>query len=369
MRSLVGCLVCVLLLGGAAVSGAQEPGQCGWATHNASVPDAVLFDVTAAGPTNVLAVGAVVNSEGRARTLVRHWDGASWQTQPSTNANNQHHQLNEVAFAPDGTAWAVGERRGRKTKTVVLRYDGTSWLMHSSLNPSEDRNLLNGVDVAPSGDVYAAGARWNAKRQYRTMVHLWDGESWKQFRSAHPGILWDLDVIAEDDIWAVGAQITASGGGASFAVHFDGTRWTEVAVPSPGDGYNVLYEVSAAAPDDVWAVGEWYRRGEPRAWIVHYDGERWSAPEIPDFSTYVSLRGVSALDADTAVIVGEDQDSEDSRVVLEWDGTSWARADQGEATDTSWPQAVELTPDGEGWAVGYTTTDPATDYVERRTCG
>src|SRR5688572_4694747 len=106
MRRLVGGLACVLLLGGATVSGAQEPAGCSWATDSAAVRDAVLFDVTAAGPTNVLAVGAVVNAEGRARTLVRHWDGSSWETQPSTNVNNQHHQLNDVAVAPDGTAWA-----------------------------------------------------------------------------------------------------------------------------------------------------------------------------------------------------------------------------------------------------------------------
>ena len=365
----MGGLVCVLLLGGVAVSSAQQPAPCRWTTDTATVRDAVLFDVTAADPTNVLAVGAVVNAQGRARTLVRHWDGSSWETQPSTNANDQHHQLNDVAFAPDGTAWAVGERRGRKTKTVVQRYDGTSWLMHSSLNPSEDRNMLTGVDVAPSGDVYAAGARWNAKRQYRTMVHRYDGEAWVMVAKKFPGILWDVDVVANDDIWAVGAKITASGGGATIAVHFDGTGWTEVPTPSPGDGFNVLYDVSAAAPDDVWVVGEWYERGEPRAWIVHFDGTRWSAPEIPDFTTYVSLRGVSALDADTAVAVGEDQDAEDSRVVIEWDGTAWSRADQDGETESNWPQAVDLTPDGGGWAVGYHSDDPPKDYLERRTCG
>lgn len=369
VRRLVGGLVCVLLLGGATVSGAQEPAPCRWVTDATTVRDAVLFGVTAPESTNVFAVGARATAEDRAVTLVRHWDGSAWETQPSPNANRQSNFLNDVAAAPDGTAWAVGERSRVNSKTVVQRYDGTTWRMQRSLNPSEKLNVLNGVDVAPSGDVYAAGARWNAKGRYRTMVHRYDGEAWKMVASRFPGILWDLDVVAENDVWAVGTK-SVDGRGRTFAVHFDGTRWTEVATPSPGDGFSVLYGVSAAAPDDVWAVGEWYDRGEPLAWIIHFDGTSWSASEIPDLGTYVTLRGVSALDADTAVAVGEDQhDDHDSRVLIEWDGTSWSRADQDDESVSNWPLAVDLAPDGGGWAVGYHSDDPATEYIERRTCG
>ncbi|HYP22453.1 MAG TPA: hypothetical protein VEV43_02670, partial [Actinomycetota bacterium] len=266
-------------------------------------------------------------------------------------------------------AWAVGERGQTKVKTIVQRYDGTSWRMRPSLNPSADRNVLYGVDVAPSGDVYAAGTRFNAKRRFRTMVHHYDGTAWKMVAGRYPGVLWDVDVVAEDDVWAVGTK-SVDGRGRAFAVHFDGTGWTEVPTPSPGDGFSVFYGVSGSAPDDVWAVGEWYDRGDPRAWAIHFDGTSWSAAELPDLGTFVTLRGVSALDADTAVAVGEDQhDDHDSRVVIEWDGTSWSRAGQDDETQNNWPLAVDLAPDGAGWAVGYHSADPATEYIERRTCG
>ena len=378
MRRLVGGLVCVLLLGGATVSGAQEPASCRWVTDSATVPDAFLSGVTAADSTNVLAVGGVVNSKGRTRTLVRHWDGSSWETQPSANVNTQNHELTDVAVAPDGTAWAVGARGSweSKMKTVVQRYDGSSWQMRSSLNPSEDRNMFSGVDVAPSGDVYVVGARLNAKRKYRTMIHRTDGNAWKVFRS-DPGVLWDVDVVADDDVWAVGEK----GVGVrsrTFVVHFDGTRWTEVATPSPGPGFSTLFSVSAAAPDDVWAVGEWWGgdHGDALPWIVHFDGTTWSAPEIPDLTTQVGLLGVSALDADTAVAVGVDYSYpvEDSRILIEWNGTSWTRAEQDGDTHTGWLMAVDLAPDGGGWTVGHHQTESpstgfvATDYIERRTC-
>ena len=254
----------MLLLGGATVPVAQPPPPCRWVTDTTTAGDAFLFAVTADDPTNVFAVGAAVPTAGKARTFVRHWDGSAWETQPSPNVNEQNHQLNGVAVAADGTAWAVGERRGKKSKTIVQRYDGTTWRTHPSLNPSEDKNMLNGVDIAPSGAVYAAGARWTAKRQYRTMIHRYEGEEGKMLRTRFPGIFWDLDVIADDDIWAVGTKAVATGGGRTFAVHFDGARWTEFATPSEAEGFSVLYDVSAAAPDDVWAVGEGYDRGEQR---------------------------------------------------------------------------------------------------------
>ena len=108
MRRLVGGLVCVLLLGGSAASVAQEPVSCRWAPKGgAPVRPAFLHGVAAPGPTNVFAVGTGY-SQGQWRTLVRHWDGSSWETQPSPNANKQTHTLNDVAVAADGTAWAVG---------------------------------------------------------------------------------------------------------------------------------------------------------------------------------------------------------------------------------------------------------------------
>jgi hypothetical protein len=379
MRRSVGVLVCVLLLGGATVSGAQEPSSCRWATDTATIPNAFLSGVTAPDSTNVLAVGGVVNSQGRTRTLVRHWDGSSWETQPSANVNTQSHELTDVAVAPDGTAWAVGARGSWETKmkTVVQRYDGSSWAMRSSLNPSEERNMLSGVDVAPSGDVYVVGARLNAKRKYRTMIHRTDGSAWKVFRT-DPGVLWDVDVVADDDVWAVGEK----GVGVrsrTFVLHFDGARWTEVATPSPGAGFSTLFSVSAAAPDDVWAVGEWWGgdHGDALPWIVHFDGTNWSAPQIPNLTTQVGLLGVSALDADTAVAVGVDYSYpvEDSRVVIEWNGTSWTRAEQDGDSHTGWLMAVDLAPDGGGWTVGHHQTESpstgfvSTDYIERRTCG
>ena len=383
MRRLVVGLVCALLLCGATVSGAQELASCRWVTDTAAVPNAFLQGVDAVDSSNVLAVGAVVNSQGRTRTLVRHWDGSSWETQPSANVNTQNHDLTDVAVAPDGTAWAVGARGGKKTKTMVQSYDGSSWAMRSSLNPSEYGNFLSAVDVAPSGDVYVAGARENAKRRFRTMIHRYDGKAWKMFRSGYPGVLWDLDVIADDDVWAVGEKGVGARDTRTVAVHFDGTGWTEVATASPGQGFSALYSVSAAAPDDVWAVGEWWdpdRDGSARPWIVHFDGTSWSAPEIPDFTTGTAgagLFGVSALDADTAVAVGVDYTFpvEDSRVVIEWNGTSWSRAEQDGDRHRGWLLAVDLAPDGGGWTVGHHQTESpstgfvSTDYIQRRTCG
>jgi hypothetical protein len=395
MRLLAGSLVCVLLLGGATASGAQEPtvsgaqeaASCEWVTDPATVQDAALHAVTADKPKRVLAVGYRVNAKGRTRTLVRHWDGSSWETQPSPNVDGRDHELNDVAVVPKGRAWAVGTRKVSaegeklKTKTMVQKYDGTSWKMRSSLNPSTEGNMFVAVDVAPSGDVYAAGARLNAKRKFRTMIHRGDGSAWKVFGSDYPGLLWDIDVIANNDVWAVGEKGVGVQARA-FVLHFDGTRWTQATTPSPGEGFSTLFSVSAAAPDDVWAVGEWWGgdNGHALPWIVHFDGTSWSAPKIPDLTTGttgVGLFGVSALDADTAVAVGVDYSYpvEDSRVLIEWDGTSWTRGEQEGDSHSGWLLDVDLAPDGGGWTVGHNQMESpstgfvSTDYMQRRTCG
>ena len=163
-------------------------------------------------------------------------------------------------------------------------------------------------------------------------------------------------------------------------LHFDGKRWTEVATPSPGPGFSTLFSVSASAPDDVWAAGEWWGGddGDAVPWMVHFDGTSWSAAEIPDLTTNGGFSGVSALDADTAVAVGVDYSYpvDDSRIVIEWDGNSWTRAEQEGGTDTAWLAAVDLAPDGGGWTVGSNQSGSpfegnyvSTDYIERRTCG
>ena len=362
MRRTLSILFLVSMLGAPTLSSAQ-PG-CAWSTDPGTAPDATLFGVDAVDPTNVWAAGSVRGTQGRSRTLVRHWDGTAWETQPTPNVTEQSNVLADVAAAPDGTAWAVGYRSRATAKTVVQRYDGTRWRMQRSLNPSEQLNELSGVDVTPSGDVYAVGSRWNSKRQHRTMIQHFDGTAWEIAPSRLAGLLLDIDAFADDDVWAVGA------GHRGVVLHYDGAGWTRMDVPVERPvGLN---GVSAAAPDDVWAVG-WYpaEGGVLRPIVLHYDGNDWSVSDLPDLGAgEIELRSVSALSSDFAVIAGERDAGyqEDPRVLLEWNGSAWSEAPRDDDLESNLLQAVDVEADRSAWAVGYHSTSPQTSYVARRTC-
>ena len=369
VRRTVLLLLVSTMLGLPALAHSQQP-SCSWAPHAATTRDAILFGVDAVDPSSTWAVGSVRGADDWSRTLVRHWDGTEWATQPSPSVEERRNELNDVVGLPDGTAWAVGSRSRTTMKTIVQRYDGTRWRMQRSLNPSKTLNALYAVDVTPGGTVYAVGTRRNARRLHRTMILRFDGETWQTIPSPLAGSFYDVDAIADDDVWVVGSRDAGP-----LAIHYDGESWTKAELPV--DSYSSLFAVSAAAPDDVWAVGE-YTEDETRPLILHFDGTTWSTSELPEEGLrFVGLRSVSAPRSDYAVTVGQRDQWEfgvDRRVVLEWDGSTWAEAPREHSTESDRLEAVDATADGSAWAVGYHgnyryhSTHPQTSYVMRRTC-
>src|SRR5687768_16944581 len=73
--------------------------------------------------------------------------------------------------------------------------------------------------------------------------------------STYRNRLRSIEVISTTDIWAVGSQEQSQGQlPLTLIEHWDGTQWSVVPSPNPTGGVE-LYGVSAAASDDVWAVG------------------------------------------------------------------------------------------------------------------
>ncbi|HYO48276.1 MAG TPA: hypothetical protein VEW94_00385, partial [Chloroflexia bacterium] len=69
----------------------------------------------------------------------------------------------------------------------------------------------------------------------------------------------DVDALAPNDIWAVGEYYDENNytPDTALTMHWDGTQWTIVPTPeAPASARLTLYGVSALSPNDVWAVGE-----------------------------------------------------------------------------------------------------------------
>ncbi|MBW4718232.1 hypothetical protein [Saccharothrix obliqua] len=126
----------------------------------------------------------------------------------------------------------------------------------------------------------------------------------------HSTALADLAMTDADHAWLAGTTgVFTSRASTPLVLRWTGVDWAEEALPEPAAAAS-LAGISAAAPDDVWAVGN--SGGRPL--VLHYDGTRWHdvvTPAIP------WVKAVLALSPDDVHIVGAGSDT------LHWDGHDW----------------------------------------------
>ena len=88
-----------------------------------------------------------------------------------------------------------------------------------------------------------------------------------------------------------------------------------------------LYAVSAAGPDDIWAVGQSYNFLAGETLVEHWDGAAWAVvPSLDDVPPFTALYGVLALGPNNVWAVGSTYDPVvvDYKTLTEhWDGSSW----------------------------------------------
>ena len=211
----------------------------GWqpvASPNVGQGDNALRGVAIAAADDVWAVGA-----SPAGALIEHWDGAAWQVAP---APADPRPLNAVAVAAPNDVWAVGDAG------LIEHWDGAAWRVIAA--PSS--GALRDVAAAGPANVWAVGTAAS-----RTLTERWDGQTWTVTPSPNGGQTEDaLDgivVTGPTEAWAVGSYRDYVGRSQSLIEHWDGAAWQVSASPVLGPYFNELFDVAAAGPGDVWAVG------------------------------------------------------------------------------------------------------------------
>jgi hypothetical protein len=132
-------------------------------------------------------------------------------------------------------------------------------------------------------------------------------------------------------------------------------------VPSATIGHldNNLAAVSAASPNDAWAVGNYYRSSDPTVFEnlgEHWDGSRWTAYPLPDVGPNENtLFGVSELETGHTWAVGYYVNAEYAQQTLveHWDGSAWhviPSPNPGAEGDILY--GVAAITDSDVWAVG-----------------
>ena len=276
-----------------------------------------LHSVSGTSANNVWAVGSSHDGTLPSRTLIQRWDGTQWSIVSSPSPDTQFNELRGVAALSANDVWAVGYRGGTKSETpietFILHWNGTTWTQVASPNIPAGANQLFGITAISANDIWAVGSVAGAP-----LALHWNGSTWNVVNIEVGGGLSTEKLMAvsgkaANDVWAVG-----DGKGVftnqTFAtiMHWDGTRWSEkvcraASGSNPPDGYEgggadaYFTGVSAAAVNDVWAVG--VHGSGPM--ILHWDGQAWTAVTHPRaFPNAAVLRAVATATGGSAWSVG-----------------------------------------------------------------
>jgi hypothetical protein len=284
---------------------------------NVGSDDNSLAAVVALAADDVWAVGNYINDFGVSQTLVEHWDGATWSVVESPNVGPLlDNELTAIDAVSPTDIWAAGyffseEAVGR---TLIEHWDGTSWSVVASPNVGDLDNYLYGITVVSATDAWAVGSYAVANPTqlvFKSLALHWNGAIWSVVPTPSVGsftnILYDVDAAAADDVWAVGVFVSNTRGPRALIEHWDGATWTPVASPSESNGTDTLYSVVAIASDDVWAVGQTGGYGfPPRPLTEHWNGTEWTQVRGPrtDQGGYTSLLSVDALASNDVWAVG-----------------------------------------------------------------
>jgi hypothetical protein len=324
-----------------------------------------LNAISALAPGDVWAVG-LYNTDGSWQPMSEHWDGSAWSRVRTPTLAGGGRLLGVSAVTSDDV-WAVGEQIPFVDfEPLILHRNGSGW--NEVAAPGAPLGgQLNAVAAVSADDVWAVGSRIvSADGDARSYVAHWDGTSWTRVHTpngiARPRFteINAVTALAKDDVWAVGWGFTRGDSFASFALHWDGRRWTRMSLPAPV-GQTVYQSLSAASPNDIWAVGHYDNQGS-QAITAHWDGSNWSQVDFPGLPSS-ALDGVAAASSDDVWAVGEYLTHTHpvilTPLVAHWDGTMWAQQEvAGGKANQSSLNAVGGASPSDLWTVGESGRKP-----------
>lgn len=176
----------------------------------------VLNGISAAGPRDVWAVGSTGGTSGQVTLAARWTGGRAFDPVPTPNANANNSLKAVAAIAPDDV-WAVGSSIKSafdgisQYRTLVEHWDGASWTIVPSPNHGSGSNELTGVAALGRGNVYAVGYRLETVAGIpvaKTLVLHLTGGRWLEVPSPNAGsgdnLLAGAVASGLDNVWAWG---------------------------------------------------------------------------------------------------------------------------------------------------------------------
>lgn len=257
------------------------------------------------GANDIWAVGGTLypGTHGE-KGLAFHWDGASWHRVTIPAVNGEHDLFDVEALGPDD-AWSVGRRGISPYRTLAMRWDGVAWTTVPSPNTKGD-NELNAVAASSPDDVWAVGSAHADGAFERTtpLIEHWNGTRWSIVPipdTLGTSTLWDVSALAPDDVWAVGEEDVDGLDHAALLWHWDGVQWAEETLPQ-GPTLFGLDRVSPGSDGVVWV------RGQDQSFasvFFRFDGNRWQLAGSQRFIDVYALGVIAATQDDRLLVAGE----------------------------------------------------------------
>jgi hypothetical protein len=242
-------------------------------TPNFGSGDNFLTDVAIVGRNDVWAAG-YRHFGTSTRSLLLHWNGHAWRSAPFEVRRSVADGLNAIAAAPNGDVWAVGgfSRAGTSTQTLILHYNGDRWRSQPSPNVSVHGNSLTGV-VGTIGDGAWAVGGFQDFQGDRPLFLNADQGAWRLHpmpdSSAVSDDLNDVAAASPGNLYAVGSTYDGRIDH-PLIMRSNGTSWYRMPTSDAGVEGSRLSAVAASASGDVWAVGTYSGARPGRTLIQHF---------------------------------------------------------------------------------------------------
>jgi hypothetical protein len=284
----------------------------GWSiisSPNATSGYNLLNGVAVAGSNDIWAVGQAAANGNTYSTLIEHSDGGKapvWSIVPSPNVADSSSVLNAICVVAANDLWAVGYSTDSSfnNRSLMMHWDGATWSIVPS--PSVGNDILYAVDAIASNDVWAIGRTKVGYSSSRTLTLHWNGSTWMVVPSPNDSTtnnnLYGVAAVSANDVWAVGS----AGSLKTLAMHWNGGAWSVFPSPSIDNASNeVLVGVVAAASGDIWTAGQFIQNSAQQTLTEHWDGSTWTLVPSPDpESSSNRLSGIAATPKGTLWAVG-----------------------------------------------------------------
>lgn len=338
-----------------------------------------LRAVTAINANEVWAVGVTssLNSSNR-NTLIERWNGAAWNVIPAPNPSTTGNELNGIAATSTSDIWAVGVLNSTtvtNNRSLVLHWDGASWLHVPGPDVPNAASQLYAVSTLSSTDAWAVGSYSGASTNYfeQPLAGRWNGGFWSPVPTPTVGTqsrLQGIAAVSTNNVWAVG-----SADNQALIMNWDGNTWRVVNLPTLAN--SSLNAITVVAPNDIWAVG--YSGTGPLT--LRYNGSTWSVVASPSpndtrFSDTTRLYGISANASNDIWAAGTRLRSSPGAgdftrytyftEILHWNGSTWRIvASPDPSANTSQLFGIARVTANDMWAVG--NVDFTNTLIERYT--